>query len=295
MEHNEEIKISLVILLSLFIHIIFSLGFFFPAYHQFLYYSSLRERSEGEGRDIIVNVNQDDKKVVNDKTLLSDRDSSARGFITRKKGDHWLNNSRDFAMKKGSYSQGRFSEASRHMKNKTGNLVTDNTNIVINLMREDAGSLIGRYGSEDFTKIPDRNSFQRENSIFYSNDGTFSFNTQMFKPFHYFKNMKDKIAGNWYPPLLANSVIVGYSPFTGSYTPGRLRIMAIPSQMVKLYFTMNRNGDIIDVVIVDSLGNKSLDASCLDAIKKSKSFGKVPPEIKGDEILIQFVFLYIVN
>lgn len=293
MENNEEIKLSLIIFLSLFIHIIFSLGLFFPAYDQFLY--DLKLKGSPVGRDIIVNVNQNDKKVFNEKTLLSDRDSSARGFITKKKGDHWLNNSRDFTIQKGGYSQGGYSSTRRDVRNKTGITVTDNTNLIISLLKEQTGGVIGRFGSEEYTKIPDRNSFRRENSIFYSNDGTFSFNTKMFKPFNYFRSMKDKIASNWYPPLLANSVIVGYSPFNGSYTPGRLRIMAIPSQMVKLYFTMNRKGDILDAVIVDSLGNKSLDASCLDAIKKSKSFGKVPSEIKGDEILIQFVFLYIVN
>ncbi len=163
------------------------------------------------------------------------------------------------------------------------------------MLQQDMGSLLGEGGVDEFTSIPDRYSFTKENAIFYSNDGTFSFNTLKFKPFKYFKEMKDKIANHWFPPLLANSVIYGYDPVTGSYTPGRLRIMAIPNQVVKLYFILNRNGDVLDVKIVESMGNNTIDSSCLDSIINSKNFGKVPPEIEGAEILIRFVFLYVVE
>ncbi len=294
MEKKAEIEFSLVLLISLFVHIIFSLGIFFPLYDEFLRIGGFGDKSAA-GRDIIVNINQDNKKVESRSTLLSDKDSSAKGYITREKGDNWLNNYRDFAMLKGSHGEGRLSKKSMDMRDKTGILVTDNSNLIISLMKAEMGDILGKKGNRDLIRIPDRNSFRRENSIFYSNDGTFSFNTKKFKPFKYFKKMKDRIASNWYPPLLANSVIVGFDPFTGSYAPGRLRIMAIPNQMVKLYFTMNRKGDILDIEIIESMGNRSLDASCLDAIKNSKSFGKVPPEIKGDVVLIRFVFLYYVR
>jgi TonB family protein len=105
--------------------------------------------------------------------------------------------------------------------------------------------------------------------------------------------MKDKIASNWYPPLLANANLGGgYNAATGSYTPGSVRIMAIPGQKVKLYFIMNREGEIQKVEILDSFGNKPLDESCLDAVKLSKTFGKVPDDIKGEFILIPFIFGY---
>jgi TonB family protein len=162
-------------------------------------------------------------------------------------------------------------------------------------MKAEVGDMLGSEGERDFIRIPDRNSFTRENAIFYSSDGMFSFNTKKFAPFKYFKEMKDRIAGNWYPPLLANAIIYGYDPMSGSYTPGRLRIMAIPDQMVKLYFTMNRRGDVLDVAIVESMGSRPLDSSCLDSVKNSKTFGKVPDEIKGDVIVIRFVFMYYVR
>ena len=294
MEKNAEIKFSLVLLISLFVHMIFSFGLFLPAYENFIRNSGMDDDSAID-RDIIVNINQDNKKVVTRSTLLSDRDSAAKGYITRDTGDNWLNNSRDFAFLRGSQGAGNISKSGREMRDKTGLLVTDNSNLVISIMKAEAGDMLGSEGERDYIRIPDRNSFTRENAIFYSNDGMFSFNTKKFAPFKYFKEMKDKIAGNWYPPLLANAVIYGYDPMSGSYTPGRLRIMAIPNQMVKLYFTMNRNGDVLDVAIVESMGNRPLDSSCVESITNSKTFGKVPQEIKGDVILIRFVFMYFVN
>jgi TonB family protein len=55
---------------------------------------------------------------------------------------------------------------------------------------------------------------------------------------------------------------------------------------------MNRQGDVVEVEILDSMGNKSLDGSCLDAIRYSKNFGPVPDDIKGDHVLIPFIFGY---
>ena len=151
----------------------------------------------------------------------------------------------------------------------------------------------GRGGNDEFNKIPDRYTMSRANALYYSNDGLFSFNTQKFKDFEYFQAMKNKISSNWYPPLAANfSMGASYNAATNGITPGRLRVMAIPSQDVKIYFTMNRNGDVIDVEIVDSLGNTSLDRSCIDSIRNSKTFGPVPNDIPGAMIVIPFVFGY---
>lgn len=293
---NAEVRISLVIIISFFIHAVFFTSVIMPSYdnpYSFLFNKKISGEDSIQ-RDIIVNINQDNLKQFNEKTLLSDKDSSAKGYITKQPGDQWLNNSRDFALRRGSRNKSRNSEKHRNA-NMTGNAVSDNTQIILNILKEDVDSLIGEEGNADYTTIPDKYSFTKDNAIFYSNDGMFSFNTKAFKPFKFFKEMKDKIASNWYPPLLANSVIYGVNPMTGSYTPGRVRIMAIPNQMVKLYFIMNRKGDVTDVEIVDSFGNKTLDASCVDAVKNSKSFGIVPPEIEGDEIVIKFVFIYIVN
>ena len=49
---------------------------------------------------------------------------------------------------------------------------------------------------------------------------------------------------------------------------------------------------VLDVVIVDSMGNKPLDSSCVGAIRMSGNFGRVPDDIEGKVIVIPFVFGY---
>lgn len=253
--------------------------------------STKKDNSLFSGRDIIVNTNQDDRRDPDNRTLLSDRDSTARGYITKEEGDRWLNNSLEFRMRKGLKKQE--SGAAGSATGEKTRLSEKDSEIELKIYKPGSASRSGSDGLFSDMAIPDKNSITMKNAIYYSSSGTFSFNTAKFKNFSYFKSMKDKIASNWYPPLLANASFGGgYNAATGSYTPGSVRIMAIPAQKVKLYFIMNRNGDIQKVEIVDSYGNRSLDESCLDAIRLSKNFGRVPDDIKGEFILIPFIFGY---
>ena len=241
------------------------------------------------GRDIISNVNQDDKREPDNRTLLSDRDSTAKGYITKEQGDRWLNNSLEFKLRKGSKSQSDGISGSSGEKTKNSD---SDSEITLRMYKSGSAAASGSEGKFNDVAIPDKNSVSLKNAIYYSNSGHFSFNTAKFKNFTYFKNMKDRIASNWYPPFFANANIGGYNAASGSYTPGSVRIMAIPGQIVKLYFIMNRNGDIQKVEILDSYGNRPLDDSCLDAIRFSRTFGKVPDDIKGEFIIIPFIFGY---
>ncbi|MCP4136996.1 MAG: energy transducer TonB [bacterium] len=301
MENRFEIKILLLLLISLFIHAVLFTVLVLPKKPGMLSMLAMEEEMRDRfkklgGRDIIVNINQDKKRVYTQKTLLSDKDSSAKGYITKTKGDRWLNNSRDFVLLKGSRSssgKGTAKSSSNARAKKKKMILSDESEIVVQIERElPRMSAQGQKGIADRILIPDKNDVTMKNSIYYSSNGMFSFNTAKFKNFKYFKSMKDNIASHWYPPIMANAVFGGYNPATGGYAPGRVRIMAIPSQRVKLYFTMNRNGDILDVKILDSYGNRALDASCLDAVRLSKNFGKVPDDIKGKVIVIPFIFGY---
>ncbi len=287
-----KINLSLLLIISFFLHIVFMTSFFLPDSTGLSSYLN-REKKDNSlfsGRDIIVNANQDDKRDINNQTLLSDRDSTAKGFITREHGDRWLNNSLEFKLRKGSKQQNSGSESSS--SGEKSRVSNNDSEIVLRMYKSGSKATSGSDGMFNDVAIPDKNSVTLKNAIYYSNSGMFSFNTAKFKNFAYFKSMKDRIASNWYPPLLANASLGGYNAATGSYTPGSVRIMAIPPQLVKLYFLMNRNGDIQKVEIIDSYGNSPLDESCLDAIRLSKTFGKVPEDIKGEFILIPFIFGY---
>jgi hypothetical protein len=299
MSRQGELQITLTVVISFFIHMIFMVSVIVPQIHDL--WGSQKALNdifgdEGTGRDIIVNINQDDRSVVTPETLLSDRDSSAKGHITHKTGNRWLNNSLDFKVLKGSQGREKGGRASMSRSDREKILLADDSEMVMVIERnEAAGGEAGNYGIFDETLIPDKNDVTRENAIFYSSDGRFSFNTVKFKNFKYFKDMKDRIASNWYPPLMANAIINGYNPLTGSYTPGSTRIMAIPSQEVKIVFVLNKGGDIIHIEILDSLGNKPLNESCYDAVRLSKGFGPVPKDLlKGELLVIPFIFGYYV-
>jgi TonB family protein len=278
---------SLTLIISVFLHITFVSILALPDFGKFSSFDEIRSAHRGNSltaRDIIVNINQDDTRSITKRTLLSDRDSTARGKITDKRGDRWLNNSLVFRLPSGTRETGKTSQRG-HSDNL---LLTGESDISISIERGGNSGSSGEQGDTAEVKIPDKNDVTMENSIYYSNTGTFSFNTAKFKQFHYFRKMKDRIASNWFPPLMANSQLLGYAP-------GRTRIMAIQNQRVKLYFVMNRNGDVESVAVLDSMGNAVLDRSCVEAVQMSKTFGPVPEEITGEKIVIPFIFGYYSN
>lgn len=288
-------SLALFIIIAFFLHLIVFTSLILPDYHRLADFERSMKRSLAGARDIIVNINQDDQRQVTEKTLLSERDSTARGYITRERGDRWLNNSLDFSMLKGSAGMTGADASSSGRRADERFILSRMSEVVMGIRYLKTPAVIaGGEGKENRILIPDKNDINMNNALYYSNTGMFSFNTAKFKNFAYFKAMKDRVASHWYPPVMANAVFGGYNPTTGGYAPGHMRIMAIPSQQVKIVFTMNRKGDIQDVYLVDSLGNEALDTSCMDAIRLSRSFGPVPDDIPGDVVAIPFIFGYYV-
>lgn len=288
MKESWKINLPILLIISFFLHFMLLSFWLIPDSGGMINFierkkhlDEMNSRMSG-GRDIIVNINQDDRRVIDRGTLLSDRDSSAKGYITKEKGNRWLNNSLDFKQGKGkSAGKGKSGVTGR----KHGGSAGDDEALVTIMAGYSSKSGELSSAMERLT-IPDKNDVTRKNAIYYSNNGSFSFNTAKFKDFSYFRAMKDKIASNWYPPMLANARI-------GGNAPGRMRIMAIQSQVVKLYFVMDRSGEVVKIEILDSMGNTSLDSACVDSIRMSKNFGKVPEDMKGEYVLIPFMFEYI--
>lgn len=290
MKEFYKINLPILLIISFFMHIILLSFWLIPDSGGMINFIE-RKKQQAEldsrlsgGRDIIVNINQDDKRVVDRNTLLSDRDSSAKGYITKEKGNRWLNNSLDFKLGQGNSKSSGRNQSARSVKNQGDRSQDSEADVTImsgySSKSEELSSAMERLA------IPDKNDVTRKNAIYYSNTGSFSFNTAKFKNFSYFRAMKDRIASNWYPPMLANAHI-------GGNAPGRMRIMAIQSQVVKLYFIMDRSGEVVKIEILDSMGNTPLDSACVDSIRLSKNFGKVPEDMKGEYVIIPFMFEFI--
>jgi hypothetical protein len=286
-----EQRFSLILFISLFIHAVVFTGAILPDYNSIFDLKKKLGGSAAGGRDIIVNINQDNIRKIDRKTLLSDKDSTAKGYITRERGNRWLNNSLEFRSGKGLGGSGRAGARSRPVRVDRKVILNDKSEIALLIKKFLPRSKSGT-GAWERIAVPDKNDITMKNAIFYSNHGMFSYNTAKFKNFKYFKAMKDKIASNWNLPGIANMAFGGYNPVTGNYSTARgwERYMTIPSQRVKLYFVMNRKGDVLDVKVRDSLGNRQLNRSCTDAIRLSKNFGRVPNDIKGEFIVIPFIF-----
>ena len=299
MNRRGELQVVLTVLISFFLHLVVGVASIVPSIGNMLGSAALMDdtvREAGMGRDIIVNINEDDRQVVTPDTLLSEKDSSAKGYVTKKAGSRWLNNSLDFRALKGDRGQAKGGRTAASQRGRERVLLSDDSEMMMSIERTvSIGGTAGNNGLFDEVQIPDKNDVTRENAIFYTNDGRFSFNTVKFKDFKYFREMKNKIASNWYPPDMANSIVQGYNPLSGEYAPGYTRIMAIPSQEVKVVFVLDKKGDIIHLQVLDSLGNKALNASCYDAIRLSKNFGPVPKDqLRGGVLVIPFIFGYYV-
>ncbi|HEY1406752.1 MAG TPA: energy transducer TonB, partial [Spirochaetota bacterium] len=264
--------------------------------------------------DVVVNINEDDAASKTMSALLSERDSSGRGHLTKQKGDTFLNNSQIFSATRGGASgmSGHGSGSSQTTSSATttaqlpglkpsnaSSADADEYPISIELIHDNP--LLAPVGGSaavesEWTKIPDVKGINSKNAMFISNDGSFSFNTRKFKDFEYFKSMKNRIGNNWYPPTLGHAYLpTNANSRTGVYTPGYTRTSLIPSQEVVLYFVMDRTGEVVDIKVLQSLGKSALVDSCIDAIRNSKNFGKVPADITGPLVVIPFVFGYYVD
>lgn len=313
----ESFDFSLAILISLAVHLFFITAALIPLNGYIaLFPGSIPYSGQPPWAiqgDVIENMNEDEKAVLSPNTLLSDRDSSAHGAVTKKKGDTFLNNSLEFILgqlksqNRNANGQSQTGSASSTASSATGlrssakpaqSVSADNENhspYEITLIRTDSAAA-GSSKSSEWTKIPDVKGMSRENALYMSNDGSFSFNTQKFKDAEYFRAMKRKISSNWFPPIMANGYAQQtYNERTGGFTPGYSRINAINSQQVKLYFSMDRAGNIREVVVLEHGGSLELVKSCVDSIRISKTFGKVPKDIQGEIVNIPFVFGYYVD
>jgi hypothetical protein len=304
MERRSEIMLPTAVSVSLCLHIFIIWAFLMPVVKGISINNSLNEISDSafQMNDVITNANEDEKEKVDKETLFSDKSSAGRGFLTRKKGDTFLNNSLEFTMpgtmrtRQGMYPAAQAQPqpvTAQGRESSSGNDAGEEPYGITIVQVDKINATDGESGTDSsWTRIPDKKGINRENALYISNDGSFSFNSKKFKDYKYFKDMKSKIAAHWFPPQLGNAVFGSGINRYGFYTPGVTRIMMIPSQEVKIYFKMKRSGEIVDVDVIESGNNASLVDSCTDAIKNSKSFGKVPDDMEGNVVVIPFIFGY---
>ncbi|MDR3237694.1 MAG: TonB C-terminal domain-containing protein [Spirochaetia bacterium] len=251
-----------------------------------------RKQEKKTGRMVKVkigeNINQNQKRQITEQTFLSDKNSAQQGFLNQEKNARWYSETTD--LKLAAKGSGESGSAARSVNAGSEKIIlNDESEIVMQIHKNTKHAAAGSGESFNEMKLPQPNLMSRKNSLFFSNSGLFSLNTVEFKHYEFAKRIVDRIASNWYPPVMANASI-------GGYAPGATRIMAIPPQEIRAYFAINEKGDVVKNGILDSYGNKSLDDSCTDAIRLAKNFGPVPDDLKkkmkNGVMVIPFIFGY---
>lgn len=299
-ERQSSVNISLLIAVSFCIHIILAAVIIIPDISgrrllDILTYAADMQNSRNKNERLVrvkvgENINQNLKRKITEDTFISDKDSTASGHLTQGQDASWYSETTDLRLaregsgKSGTQGERRVAYGSREF------ILNDLSEMLMYISKPSKNKKSGSGGGGiNDIKLPQPNRMSRRNTIFFSNSGLFSLNSVEFNHYAFAKRIVDRIASNWYPPVMANASI-------GGYAPGSTRIMVIPPQEVKTYFAINEDGDVVKSGVLDSYGNKSLDDSCTDAIKFAKNFGPVPEELKkkmrNGVLVIPFIFGY---
>lgn len=241
-------------------------------------------------------------------TMLSDQDNQAQGSLTSKKDFQNLSPYNDLSFSRKGETSSSLQESSQkeiplHKKNKeqdqTNSASKKNSFVVqfVKLIQKQQKKIMGRSGmfdwaKSDYTRIPDNYPYQKEFALSFDRLGNPIIPTKKYEHYDYFRKLVEKIRQHWYPPGGSYHPPIGDDFFaTSNFTPGYTRVQAFPSQEVQTIFMLNAKGDVIDVRIYSSLGYKSLDQSCLDAIRQAKNFGAPPQELlERGTLIVPFFF-----
>ena len=124
--------------------------------------------------------------------------------------------------------------------------------------------------------LPSHYKFREKFAFSWDRFGTPLIPTIKYKHFEYFQAMLRKIRMHWAPPGGVPSPIYDDQYFSAFGYGGKMRVQSIRPQDVAVVFAINKDGTVLGARIHNSLGDKHLDAACLDAILSSQTFG--PPD-----------------
>lgn len=249
---------------------------------------------------LLENEKSDRKKEKENVVFLSDKNTTASGDLTRRRGFEALSHDHRLSFsKRGSRSEETTPEKKQKKKVE---FTAREADFYVQLFEETRRQVVGlagknRTGSSERTRIPSNYRFRNEFALSWDRNGNPRIPTKRYEHYTYFRNMLDKIQAHWAPPGGQPYPVFGdsYHSMSG-YAPGRTSFQSFPSQDVKLVFMLNEAGDVIDARIHSSLGYSSLDASCIAAIERSRNFGPPPSElIEKGTLIIPMVFRIIIR
>jgi len=253
----------------------------------------LKEKFEAKKQKIVQVLlenkdNENSEKNVIEEKFLSNKANSGSGSLTQKKGFHNLSENRELEFSESGNESTKQNEQllkSLSKPEKTGYKTS------INKTHSKSGEKSIYKSSGQHTTIPENYQFKDEFAFSYDNNGNPVIPTVEYKNYEYFKSMLNKIQNNWAPPGGTPYPVYGDSYHSQSFVPGRTSYQTFPSQEIKVVFTLDAEGNVLDAVVWDSLRSLLLDKSCVEAIKNSRNFGAVPPELlMNNQLTMPLIF-----
>ncbi len=225
-----------------------------------------------------------DKTIKDEIKALSDEDAAGTGALTEKMGFHTASPFYEFMM------GGLPSTPSPEEKQKKPNDKEEEIFEVGIFHADPVAKIIPRPTSTpsqqsqgEMTKIPFNYRFEQDFRFAWDGSRIISLPRKQLAGYYYFKNMIRKIESSFYAPGGGN---IAYRDMAGTV----IREGILPGE-VKVQFLLNELGDVIDVKLVSSQGQKIVESACVEAIR-GQNFGVVPPEVKENGLIygINFIF-----
>ncbi|MCS6984220.1 MAG: TonB C-terminal domain-containing protein [Leptospiraceae bacterium] len=237
-----------------------------------------------EIRVLLENPEEKPTREKKERVFLSNRDAMARGQLTREKGFEAI--SRDY----------KLALAKKEPHGRTAILKSRQLDSPLEVKETRDPEKKEKLIDKQEMRIPVYYEFRDRFALSWDARGKPQIPTKNFEHYHYFRRMLDKIQQHWAPPGGIPYPTFGDEYHRMSYTPGYVRYSTFPPQDIKVVFMLNRDGDVVDVKLWESLGYKALDHSCTEAIVRSKNFGPPPEELlENDALIVPMIFRIIVR
>jgi hypothetical protein len=252
------------------------------------------------------NINEDQKRNLNKVTRLSKEDSSGKGALTKNKGVNALTPFFDFQKPSASImtrtqdeSQAKPDKLRRDQDKSEKFLSSDKGRVALSFVREAYNSSSSptfkfskaRQSEKRKFMIPEHYRFKKDLALNISNDGkNFSFNTMKYPDYKYFQDMIKKIQKNWERNAPPGGMYMG--DYNAAYYPGLSRVISFKPGSTLIVFSIDRQGKIIDIKILNRHSSRIITESCFKAIEDSREFGPLPKSIKEEYLIIPLNFIY---
>lgn len=219
--------------------------------------------------------------------FLSDKDSEARGELTREKGFESISN--DYVFQPGKINPVQAKIVSKKTLTKILTSREGRQRIAIAKTQEEPTPSVDRL------RIPAHYRFRHDFALSWDWAGRPAIPTVRYQHYSYFRSMINKIQNVWAPPGGDPYPTFGDSYHRMNYG-GYTRFTTFPSQDIYIQFLLDDQGVLRDVKLTSSLGFKSLDQSCIEALHAAREFGPPPKELLENGVMIvPFIFRIIVR